>query len=73
MKRKELVGEDAKADSVPNHIFNNALGKVIILDAAATTANGLVPEGEAGFNPTTRILYFTIGGSTYSTAVLTLV
>lgn len=68
-----LYGEDAKPDSPFQLFFKGALGKAIILSEAATTVNGLVPEGEVGFYETSLKLYFTIGGNTYSTPALTLV
>ena len=60
MKRKELTGEDAKADSAINHIFSNALGKINILDVAPTSTTNSVPEGEAGYF--SNKVYLTIGG-----------
>ena len=60
MIRKELKGDAAKADSFENHVIQNALGKVRILDAAPTSTTNSVPEGEAGyFN---NKVYLTIGG-----------
>lgn len=63
-----LFGDNDKANSPFKKIINGALGKVIILDGAATTANGKVPPGEVGFYGTT--LYFNIGGTTYSVALV---
>ncbi len=61
-----LFGDDAKPDSPLNKIIAGAMGHPIILSAAATTANGLVPEGEVGFFGTT--FFYTVNGNTYSIA-----
>lgn len=68
MRSFPLFGEDNKADSAMQKVIRNALGKVLILEEAATTSNGIVPEGEAGFFGTT--IYFTISGTTYSIAMV---
>lgn len=73
MKRFPLVGEANNAGSFENRVFENALGKAIILDTDATTSNGIVPDGELGFNPTSLKLFATLNGSTYLVATLTLV
>ena len=56
--------DEQNSESSIQKIIRGALGKVIILDQAATTVNGLVPEGEVGFYGTT--FYWTVGGNTYS-------
>jgi len=55
------TGEIIKPSSVEGLIIDNALGKVLILDAAPTSANNSVPEKEIGYF--SNKLYMTIEGT----------
>lgn len=67
MIRPQLEGDEARPDSVTNHIINNGLGKIRVLDAAPTSTGNSVPEGELGyFN---LKIYATIAGTLYEWAV----
>lgn len=73
MIRKELSGPDSRQNSSINYIFDNALGKPLIIDSDDTTVKGLTPEKELGFNPTTGKLFTRINETTYLIGTLTAV
>ena len=58
-----LYGDDAKADSPLNEVKRRAMGVPLALDAAPTSANGALAEGQWGLHSTN--LYITISGTTY--------
>lgn len=53
----------AKSDPEIQWIYENAIGKPLILDAAPTTNGGELPEGSLGFDGTN--LFITISGTTH--------
>jgi hypothetical protein len=59
--------QDTKLQETMRHVFNNALGNVIILESAPTTAGGQLNPNEIGYYSTT--LYINIDGTTYSIAL----
>ena len=64
MKRKELTGDSAKPDSFENHVLRNALGPVLVLVAAPTSAGNQLPNhGDIGAFGTN--LYLNVSGTTY--------
>lgn len=73
MNRKELSGEANQSNSFENWVFDNAMQNIVILDTDATTANGIVQEGQIGFNPTSLKLFTTLKSNTYLIGTLTLV
>jgi len=54
-------GVQIKPDSTESSIIEGALGKVLVLDAAPTSANNSVPEKEIGYF--SNKLYMTIEGT----------
>lgn len=63
MLPKDLTGDAAKADSFERYVLQNAIGPILILDAAPTTAGGQLREGMIGIYSTN--LYLTVSGTTY--------
>ena len=49
MRRTELRGKDAEANSTYNFIFDNAMGNLIILDSAPTAAIPILTENQLGY------------------------
>lgn len=64
-----LIGEEAQANSTVKQIVQLAMGVPLVLDAAPTTSNGLLPEGRWGILESTDVLYISINGTTYSVAL----
>lgn len=67
-----LQGENQNPSSTINKIVQEAIGNIILLSDTPTSANGVLAEGRFGFISSTRVLYVTLGGNTYSFAALTL-
>ncbi len=67
MKRTTLFGEDAKQDSFAEHVLQNAIGPIEILDSAPSTSNKNVQRGQIARHDTT--LYIESGGTVYSLAL----
>ena len=63
MKRQRLSGDDAKADSPINFIFDNALGVPIELTAAPTTIGNELPSN-SDFGFFGNDLYINLNGTT---------
>lgn len=66
-RHHNLTDEERKPDSFAQHVLDNAIGGIITLDTAPTTANGLLPEGYFGINSTN--LYLTHNSVTYRVAL----
>ena len=64
MKRKELYGKAAEADSFENFVIANALGPIIILDSAPTAAIPQLTETQIGYY--SNKIYTVISGTLYS-------
>lgn len=60
MRRTELTGDDAKPNSLFNFIFENAMGNIIILDAAPTAAVPILKENQVGYY--SNKVYFVTSG-----------
>jgi len=52
-----------KPDEFQSWVYEQALGKPLILDASPTTTGGQLPESSLGYDGTN--LFITISGTTY--------